>query len=181
MTISPTIYPIEDAKDAYSRILVKATPSHIAEATMWYPKANDVARKLCDLNTTLDIERASCVIAAFSPRVTWKHNVLLATMFASGMRVRCLGSSIRNAEVSSRIGFDGLKGMKTNAFARNIAGETHPVTIDAWMIKPFGLKSVNKTQYNLLSGAVRSLALDYRMPASTMQALIWIVNRGAAE
>ena len=59
------------------------------------------------------------------------------------------------------LGFNALKGMKTNSFARNIAGDENAVTIDVWMMRAAGLNvdSPNKTQYKELSQAVTDVAL----------------------
>ena len=81
------------------------------------------------------------------------------------------------------LGFDALKGDKTNAFARAIAGDHDAVVIDVWMIKAAGMdgkKGVNKTQYRELADAVREVAALRGLTPRTCQALIWIVKRGSA-
>ena len=79
------------------------------------------------------------------------------------------------AENAMTLGFNALKGMKTNSFARNIAGDENAVTIDVWMMRAAGLNSdsPNKTQYKELSQAVTDVAIEYRMTPRAMQALIW--------
>ena len=173
--------PISEAIPTYSAILDRATPANYAEAAAWYPNAQRVALEMCVIDPTLDVERAASIISAFSPRVHWSRNVTLAKMFVSGLPVRCLGTSIRNAEASRSIGFDALRGLKTNAFARAIAGDGNAVVIDTHMIKPFGMDSVNRSQYQMAANAVRSLAPRFNMPPATLQALIWVVQRGRAE
>ena len=80
-------------------------------------------------------------------------------------------------------GIRALKGQKTNAFARAIAGDQDAITIDVWMLKAAGLdrNDTNKTIYAELSEAVRVVAEEFAMSARDMQALIWIVYRGSAE
>jgi thermostable 8-oxoguanine DNA glycosylase len=88
------------------------------------------------------------------------------------------------AQNSLLFGFDALKGQKTNAFARNIAGDTNAVTIDVWMIRAAGFdaaKGVNKSEYNLLADCVRDVAAAFGLSPAVMQALIWIVARGDAK
>jgi hypothetical protein len=86
------------------------------------------------------------------------------------------------ARQSEEFGFDALKGLKTNAFARAIAGDEDAVTIDVWMCYAAGLdtNAPNKTQYRELSEAVRVIASEMKMTPRVMQALIWIIYRGSA-
>jgi hypothetical protein len=88
------------------------------------------------------------------------------------------------AQNSLLYGFDALNGQKTNAFARNIAGDTNAVTIDVWMIRAAGFdasKGVNKSEYILLADCVRIVAMHFGLTPAVMQALIWIVARGEAK
>ena len=171
----------ESALNTYASILQSATPEQREQARTWYPSARVQAHGLSAV-TNWTLEQSSAVIAAYSPRVSWAHNVRLAWNHALGMEVRCLSASIRRAENASRHGFHGLgNGMKVNAFARNIAGIHDDVTIDTWMLRPFGLKAANKSNYRTLANAVRQLAHRDNIPASEMQALIWIIVRGRDE
>lgn len=169
--------------EQYGDIIHGASLSQAAQAGAWYANANSIAREL-SITSGHSLEVTSSVIAAFSPRCPWARNVFLATEFLAGNPVATLGSSIRNAEKALTMGFDALNGRKTNAFARNIAGNLDAVTIDTWMIKAAGLdssKSLNKTTYNELSDAVIEVANDYNLRPAVTQALIWIIVRGSAE
>jgi hypothetical protein len=79
------------------------------------------------------------------------------------------------------MGFAALNGMKTNAFARNISGDLNAVTIDAWMLRPFGLKEANKTNYRTLADAIRTVAREVNMTPADLQALIWVRLRGKSQ
>jgi hypothetical protein len=85
------------------------------------------------------------------------------------------------ADASLVHGFDALKGQKTNAFARAIAGDPNAVVIDVWMCRAGGLDrdDPNKSQYNMLADAVRNIASEHGLTPRTTQALIWIVKRGS--
>jgi hypothetical protein len=87
------------------------------------------------------------------------------------------------ANNSLTLGFGALKGMKTNAFAKAIAGDEQAVVIDVWMLRAVGIekKTPGQAQYNLLVEAVKKTAFDFGMTPRAMQALIWIVVRGSAE
>jgi len=84
------------------------------------------------------------------------------------------------ADAALAAGFDALKGLKTNAFARAIAGDTDAVVIDVWMMRAAGMEtdSPNKGQYLALSEAVREVASQFGITPRTAQALIWIITRG---
>jgi len=175
-----TLHP-EVAINTYASILQSATPEQREQARAWYPAARLQAVGL-SIATGWTLEKSAAVIAAYSPRVSWAHNVRLAWNHALGREVRCLGASKRRAANAARLGFDGLgKGLKVNAFARNIAGISDSVTIDTWMLRPFGLKAANKSNYRTLANAVRELACREGMVPSEMQALLWIVVRGRDE
>ena len=79
------------------------------------------------------------------------------------------------------LGFAALKGLKTNSFAKAIAGDEQAVVIDVWMLRAVGIekKTPNQTQYWELVEAVKKTAFDFGMTPRTMQALIWIVVRGS--
>lgn len=167
----------------YTDIIEQATLAQAAEAGAWYANANSFAREL-SVSSGLSVEVTASVIAAFSPRCPWSRNLFLASEFLAGNPVGALGASIRNAEYAVVAGFDALKGRKTNAFARNIAGDLSVVTIDTWMIKAAGLdssKSLNKTTYTELSDSTKIAAEVYDLKPAVAQALIWIIVRGSAD
>ena len=87
------------------------------------------------------------------------------------------------AENSLVYGFKALKGLKTNAFARAIAGDENAITIDVWMCYAGGLKTnaPNRAQYREMSEAVITLATEIKLSPRATQALIWIIFRGSAE
>jgi len=77
-------------------------------------------------------------------------------------------------------GFDGLKGMKTNAFAKAIAGDTDAVVVDVWMMRAAQMSTDSPTQgqYRAISQAVVRVAGELGLTPRTAQALIWIVIKG---
>jgi hypothetical protein len=81
------------------------------------------------------------------------------------------------------MGFDGLNGLKTNAFARAISGDMDAVVVDVWMCRAAGLgkDAPNKREYREIAEAVRIVAADYGYQPAVMQALIWILIRGKAD
>ena len=152
-------------------------------AEAWYDEAGDFARRLCFIRPALSMEIVCSGVSAFSPRVTWAHNKAKAAQYAQGITPKGLRSHVDAAERCVREGFDGLRGPKTNAFARAIAGDMDAVVVDVWMCRAAGLgkDAPNKREYRAIAEAVRTVAAEYRMDPAVMQALLWIIVRGKAE
>jgi hypothetical protein len=170
----------------YRNIAKTATPAQIEQATQWYADAellaSDLIRIYQSRGISVTLENTASVISSFSPRQRWNRNMVQALEFAHGGEPKGLKNNLRMAQQSQEIGFDALKGQKTNAFARAIAGDDDAVTIDVWMCYAAGLdtNAPNKTQYRELSEAVRIIASEMKMTPRVMQALIWIIYRGSA-
>jgi hypothetical protein len=174
---------ITTAISNYSTLLDSATPDQIAQARAWYGEAQDIAKSMSDL-CGLSIEKCASILAAFSPRERWASNVKYAHQFINGGTPPTLTNNLNMAYAAMVHGFNALNGLKTNSFARNIAGDMDAVTIDVWMIRAAGLnanKGVNDTEYKLLKEIVLELAADRAMYPATAQALIWIIVRGNAK
>ena len=163
----------------FASIIHNATLAQVEQAAKWYHEASEVAREVAS-NMTIDLDRAACIVAAFSPRERWSVNVRKALSYSVGMIPSGLSNNVAMADASLVHGFDALKGLKTNAFARAIAGDQSAVVIDVWMCRAgnIGTDSPNKTQYNFLADAVRDAAQLFGITPRTAQALIWIIVRG---
>jgi thermostable 8-oxoguanine DNA glycosylase len=103
--------------------------------------------------------------------------------FSLGQDVVGLSNNLKMANSSLLLGYQALKGLKTNAFAKAIAGDEQAVVIDVWMLRAVGIekKSPNQTLYFELADAVKKVAADNGMTPRAMQALIWIVVRGSSQ
>jgi hypothetical protein len=173
--------------DRYRDIVSLATASQVEQACEWYTDAELIATDMIYIyarrGIAVTIENTASIISAFSPRQRWSRNVVQALEFAHGGKPVGLKNNLRMAELALTNGFAALRGLKTNAFARAIAGDYDAVTIDVWMISAAGLdakKGVNKTQYRELADAVRTVAQELHMTPRVAQALIWICHRGGA-
>ena len=166
----------------YSGLVKSATFGQVEQASKWYLDAERVAEEVSkNLNTTLEI--GATVVSAFSPRERWARNISNAIKFSLGEPVIALGNNIKMANAGLSLGFKALNGMKTNAFAKAIAGDEQAVVIDVWMLRAVGIekKSPTPKKYLELADAVKKTAFDFGMTPRAMQALIWIVVRGSAE
>ena len=168
--------------EIYSDLIKKATFGQVETASKWYVDAERIAEQVAkNLGTTLDV--GASVISAFSPRERWSVNVARAIAFSLGEEVTCLKNNIVMANNSLTMGFSALKGLKTNAFAKAIAGDEQAVVIDVWMLRAVGIekKTPNQSLYNELSNAIKAAAFEVGMTPRSAQALIWIIIRGSAQ
>jgi thermostable 8-oxoguanine DNA glycosylase len=159
-----------------------ATPGQIETAAKWYLDAERVAEKVSE-NLGIALENGASVVSAFSPRERWTTNVAKAVAFSLGEEVTGLSNNLKMARASIVLGFDALRGRKTNAFARAIAGDEQAVVVDVWMMRAsgIGVDNPNKTQYTDISEAITTVANEFGLTPRTTQALIWIMVRGSAD
>jgi hypothetical protein len=173
---------IQNYETAYEALIAKATFGQVEMASKWYLDAEKVAHEVArNLDATLEV--GASVISAFSPRERWASNVEKAVAFSLGQSVTGLSNNLKMAKFSLALGFDALRGLKTNAFAKAIAGDENAVVIDVWMCRAVGAEfdSPNQTQYHEMARAVKNVAAKYGLTPRTTQALIWIMVRGSAQ
>jgi hypothetical protein len=172
------------AIESFIGLLGRATVADYNAARVWYDEAQAFAESL-QPTTGWNLEVAASVVSAFSPRVTWGHNKAKALQYAQGIAPKGLRSHIKAADRCVVEGFNGLRGLKTNAFARAIAGNTNAVVVDVWMCRAAGLgkDAPNKTEYRAIADAITAIASTQvaMMDPRTMQALLWIIVRGKAD
>jgi len=169
------------ATDLYRDLIVRATLGQVEQASVWYHEAQEIAHEVArNLDTTLEV--GASVVSAFSPRERWASNIEKAIAFSLGHTPKGLGNNLKMAQSSLTAGFYALKGLKTNAFARAIAGDSDAVVIDVWMMRAANMEtdSPSQGQYFALSLACRNVAKEFGLTPRTAQALIWIVVRGSA-
>ena len=173
---------IQDYVDRFEAYVVEANFGQVEQAAVWYLEAEKVAHKVAE-NLETSLEVGASVVSAFSPRERWTSNVTKAIHFSLGKPVTGLSNNLKMAQASLSLGFDALKGAKTNAFARAIAGDENAVVVDVWMMRAsgVGVDSPNKTQYTEISEAVRIVSRRFNITPRTTQALIWIMVRGSGE
>ena len=166
-------------------LLSQATLFDLTAAQRWYDEAGEFANGLRRLRPSWSLEVSASVVSAFSPRVTWAHNKAKALQYAQGITPKGLRSHIAAADRCVVEGFNGLRGPKTNAFARAIAGDRDAVVVDVWMCRAAGLGKDAPTavEYRAIADAIRTVAGTPAvcMAPATLQALLWIIIRGKAE
>ena len=173
--------PVPTYAARFRDLIMQATLGQVEAASVWYHEAQEVAEDIAEI-MGVSLEVGASIVSAFSPRERWSSNVAKAFAFANGLPVSGLSNNLRMAENAKANGFDALKGQKTNAFARAIAGDANAIVIDVWMCRAanLGTDSPNKGQYRELSEAVTIVANEFGLTPRTAQALIWIIVRGSA-
>lgn len=172
-------------------LLSRATVADLKAAKAWYSEARTFAESLQSIRPEWSMVAAASVVSAFSPRVTWAHNKAKALQYAQGVTPKGLRSHVAAADRCVVEGFDGLRGPKTNAFARAIAGDVDAVVVDVWMCRAAGLRKADGTlkdaptdlEYRAIADAIRAIAgtQAVNMWPATLQALLWIIVRGKAD
>jgi hypothetical protein len=153
----------------------------------WYASAQNLAESMAEeFGVTLEI--AASVIAATSPRTIWSFNVKHARAILAGEEIPAgaLGTNDVRGRNCEMYGFAGLgNGPKVNAFARNIAGDMHEVTIDMWAFAAAcgDLEAkylARKGAYQTVVSAYRKAADIFGVTPAQMQAIVWVAIRGRA-
>jgi hypothetical protein len=182
-----TYHPLEkvlimNLEKTFQSYVKDATPGQIEQAAKWYFEAEKVAHQVSE-NLDVNLEIGASVVSAFSPRERWTSNVRKAIQFSLGEKVVGLPNNLKMANASLSLGFEALRGPKTNAFARAIAGDENAVVVDVWMMRAggYGVDSPNKTQYTEVTEAIKAVADKNGLTPRTTQALIWIMVRGTGE
>jgi len=177
----PAWTPVPSYAARFRDLLMTATLAQMEAASTWYLEAQEVAEDVAEI-LGVSLEHGAAIVSAFSPRERWSTNIAKAYAFANGKPVTGLSNNLRMAEAAVSQGFSALKGLKTNAFARAIAGDSDAVVIDVWMMRAAQMPtdSPNKSQYREISDAVRIVADEFGITPRTAQALIWIIVRGGA-
>ena len=173
---------MSELENTYRRYVESATLGQVEQASIWYLEAEKVAHKVAE-NLEASLEVGASVVSAFSPRERWTSNVTKAIHFSLGKPVTGLGNNLKMAQASLTLGYEALRGPKTNAFAKAIAGDENAVVVDVWMMRAggFGIDSPNKTQYTEVVEAIKTVADEFGLTPRTTQALIWIMVRGSGE
>lgn len=165
------------------RTFDKANVSTVEQGARWYDEAGQLAASLATREVPL--ENVASVIAALSPRTSWARNVAgAAALLKSGPQAArdlgCIGRNVETARLAKREGYAALNGPKTSRFARNIAGEREPVTVDVWACRVANLNEdllTRKGAYDMVEAAYQAAARRRGVDPATMQATTWIVAR----
>jgi len=153
-----------------------------AAGSAWYSVGKDACRDLSQ-RYQVSLECAAGVVAALSPRVTWRQNLKLANAVLSNSYER--GAFKANLDKAFHIAYgaspeDILRGDKVRAFYFALIGRD-TVVVDVWMLRAVKFaRSVTKRAYRAIVEAIQRAAKAVNVAASAFQAIIWVTIRGSA-
>ncbi|BBX09479.1 DUF7178 family protein [Mycolicibacterium aichiense] len=162
-----------------------ASDADILAGKGWYDEARRVARELAE-EAGISVTAAAAVIAHLSPRCPWERNISMAQELVRTGTTKGLYGNIAKARLAMIVDDPWSTfgdGPKTKAFAANIIGDDHAVTVDVWASRIAG---INEQQLGRV-GVYEAVAHAYRLAAkrvgitpAEMQAITWVVVRGSA-
>jgi hypothetical protein len=164
-----------------------ASPEDINAGIGWYEDAMSLGEwmaKTCHVS----LDHAAVAIAHLSPRTRWSENVRLAKDLAeTGDAFGTIRGHVTRAKAAlaaddpwSTFG----KAPKTRSFAANIRGDLSAVTVDVWASRIAGVSEQQLGRVGVYEAIAHAYRLEARragiLPAQ-LQAITWIVIRGAAK
>jgi hypothetical protein len=169
-----------------------ATADDLAQGLEWYGRAREIADGLAT-GTELTTEQCAGVIAALSPMVSWRSNIvnarrLIARYLADEGEPTAGYGLKRNVAKAWRIlqgcaePLDVLSGPKVRAFYSNIIGDPDAVTVDRWAARlapndPADVGTVTAREYREISAAFVDAAARLDVTPRDLQAATWVYFR----
>jgi hypothetical protein len=161
-----------------------ATDSQRFDGTHWYPNALAFVLATSRLYS-VPHENVAVALAHMSPRVHWVRNKRMTTELLRDGDTVGLRGAIERAKhaLTEPFPLNTLKGPKTSAFARNVLGDTQPVTVDvhaASIALGEYPKNLKGKRYETIARAYVNAAKLRGIEPSEMQAITWVAFRGRA-
>jgi hypothetical protein len=176
-----------------ARILARwdrSTADDLAAGLEWYATARRSAARIAE-SAGLSVRTVAGIIAALSPRVHWRTNLVWAATLAlaSTAGLPCPPVSFGSARDKAwRIarGADPLSvlsGPKVVRFYRNLMGDCDSVTVDVWTALAAEGRSVSRApdrrRYLLIEESYRQAARILGRSPRDVQAAVWVQIRGS--
>jgi len=175
----------------------QATAAEAQQGSQWYAEAHAIMREWSE-TYGVSLQTAACVTAALSPQCEWTRNLIIADDILAGRNPSVGGAlhlnikkaqSLRDTLGSNILDSNDISlamltafpsGPKVNAFARNLAGDTEAVTVDAHAAQaafgsPLAITAVRPTLYRIIAEAYTSLAHELNISPCVLQATVWVV------
>jgi hypothetical protein len=170
------------------RYMQRATEANILDGKVWYSLAHALAVELSE-GSDLTLAQAASVIAHLSPKVTWKKNAQAARALVfeakrlPGIMREPFERAIKASTADDPFDTFGPDAKKTRSFAHNICGNLEDVTVDVWIARAMGVSESALKRVGIYEGIAHCFRLAgkrYGMHPAQVQAIVWIVIRGAA-
>ncbi len=170
-----------DERTMVARLLRAHEPD--ASAARWYLRAADQVDDIA-ADAGLPFDTVAGIMAALSPRITWKLNVRRTDELALTGDCGGLSAMKRTAQsiLSGTEPSKAIKGPKTSAFYRAISGDPDAAVIDVWMMRALGWPKDSLTlgEYRSCARALTKAARIYGSTVASFQAEVWTAVRGSA-
>ncbi len=163
-------------------------PQEWLDGDRWYPNANVHCRQV-GRTFGIDPVQVAYALAVLSPMNSWTQNKLdlesVITTGEAGTFDASVDKAIDILENGNR-GEDVAGGRKVRSFARNIAYpyNSDDVTLDTHMLALLDLDTkyiARKGIYDAVSEAFRQVAQVHGVRVNSLQASLWIQQRGKVE
>lgn len=181
--------PLATLASNINRIMAVAGPSDIRNGVAWYPNARAIVDEWAALFQH-DPRTVAAVIAALSPQLEWRRNLVIAADILAG-HAPSIGTPValpRNVGIAEAIrdtratSLDAYfkQGHKVKAFAANLAGDLTRVTVDTHGAQiaagsPLANLRVDTLEpYTRVARAYATVAGRYGLAPATLQAITWL-------
>ena len=169
----------ETAQALFAALYARATPPEVRTGLAWYPEARLEVKRMSE--TYGPTRRCVAgVIAALSQRMQWDLNLYKAEVLLASGHVAGLPGAIARARaiLGGSAPAHVLRGPKTNAFYRALAGDDTAVVLDVHMLRAVDRVGVTPLQYGVLADALQRAAKSAGVSPAPFQAVCWVVQRG---
>ena len=148
----------------------------------WYPAALDICENIAEQHG-IDTVNVVAAMAILSANTYWNHNVAMTRSLARRRRFSNPGTFPKTARkawgaLHGKVN-ENVRGPKTQAFARAIAGDQRAVVLDRQILKALEhwRISVTPRQYERYANQITRAADTVRVPPAIVQATLWIQER----
>lgn len=184
---------VVDHAAAVARLLslyASATPVELRDGLAWYARAGRTLSAAAR-DAGRDPLDAIAVAAALSPRSPWAANLASALALVADPAGPTRGPVLPRSAATARAYLRGridlataVAGPKVTPFARNLAGDLDPVTVDVWATRAALGRSVDLARcgcdHAAIGDAYRDAARVAGIAPAQMQAVTWVVVRRGA-
>ncbi len=164
-------------------LYLASTPEQRRDGAAWYPDALDICQRAADRHghDTFSVVAAMAILSA---NTSWNKNVSMTRGLAASRRFRNPGTFqkiARKAWDALRGDITVIRGPKTQAFARAIAGDARAVVVDRHILRALGhwRNGVSPRQYERYAREITQAADIVRVAPAVLQATIWLQEQDA--
>ena len=163
-------------------LYLASTAAQRRSAAQWYPAALEICERVAERHghETVNVVAAMAILSA---NTYWDQNVAMARDLASRRRFHNPGTFTKIARKAWRALHgevnENVKGPKTRAFARAIAGDLRAVVIDRHILRALEhwRHGVSPQQYKRYANQITLAADTLRVPPAVLQATLWVQER----